>query len=92
VPTGAEPWHVLSVLLALLELARLGECLLRQPIPFGPVEINAAERPSWMAATMIGDAPAPTDERPTVPTPDMETPTVLMPHFDPPHDTAGAAA
>jgi segregation and condensation protein A len=35
----AEPWEVLSVLLALLEMARLGECALRQPVPFADVEI-----------------------------------------------------
>lgn len=39
VRTSAEPWEILSVLLAVLELARLGECVLRQPIPFGAVEI-----------------------------------------------------
>ena len=46
VPARAEAWQVLSVLLALLELARLGECLLRQPSPFGPVEIRPADRAS----------------------------------------------
>jgi len=35
----AEPWEILSVLLAVLELARLGECVLRQSLPFGAVEI-----------------------------------------------------
>jgi segregation and condensation protein A len=35
----AEPWEILSVLLAVLELARLGECVLRQPLAFGAVEI-----------------------------------------------------
>jgi segregation and condensation protein A len=35
----AEPWQVLSTLLALLELARRGECTLRQVVPFAPVEI-----------------------------------------------------
>lgn len=39
VTEDAEPWEVLSVLLALLELARLGECALRQPAPFADVEI-----------------------------------------------------
>ncbi|HWZ59141.1 MAG TPA: segregation/condensation protein A [Gemmatimonadaceae bacterium] len=34
-----EPWQVLSLLLALLELARLGECALRQSVPFADVEI-----------------------------------------------------
>ena len=36
----AEPWQVLSALLALLELARRGELKLRQPRPFGSVEIT----------------------------------------------------
>lgn len=40
VSAEAEPWRALSVLLALLELARLGECLIRQPAPFGNVEIS----------------------------------------------------
>jgi segregation and condensation protein A len=36
----AEPWQVLSVLLALLEMAKLGEVRLEQPQPFAPVEIT----------------------------------------------------
>jgi segregation and condensation protein A len=36
----AEPWQVLSALLALLELARRGELKLRQPRPFASVEIT----------------------------------------------------
>jgi segregation and condensation protein A len=36
---GAEPWEVLSTLLALLELAKLGECRLEQPAPFAALEI-----------------------------------------------------
>jgi segregation and condensation protein A len=39
VAVGAEPWRALSVLLALLELARLGECVIRQLAPFADVEI-----------------------------------------------------
>jgi segregation and condensation protein A len=39
VGTATEPWQLLSVLLALLELARLGECALRQSAPFADVEI-----------------------------------------------------
>lgn len=35
----AEPWEVLSALLALLELARLGELKLVQPQPFASVEL-----------------------------------------------------
>ena len=37
----AEPWQVLSALLALLELAKLGECKLSQPKPFASVEITS---------------------------------------------------
>jgi segregation and condensation protein A len=40
VPPGAEPWEVLSGLLALLELARRGELRLAQPRPFASVEIR----------------------------------------------------
>ena len=35
----AEPWEVLSVLLALLEMAKLGELRVAQPAPFADVEI-----------------------------------------------------
>ncbi|MFI5310283.1 MAG: segregation and condensation protein A [Gemmatimonadales bacterium] len=38
--TGAEPWEVLSTLLALLELARRSELRLAQPRPFADVEIR----------------------------------------------------
>ena len=40
VRAGAEPWEVLSALLALLELARSGELRLRQARPFASVEIE----------------------------------------------------
>ena len=40
VALDAEPWQVLSVLLALLEMAKLGECKLAQPKPFADVEIS----------------------------------------------------
>jgi segregation and condensation protein A len=40
VARGAEPWQVLSTLLGLLELAKLGECHVRQPKPFANVEIT----------------------------------------------------
>jgi segregation and condensation protein A len=40
VARDAEPWQVLSVLLALLELARRGELKLYQTRPFGPVEFS----------------------------------------------------
>jgi segregation and condensation protein A len=40
VPYGAEPWHVLSTLLGLLEMAKLGECRVQQPRPFANVEIT----------------------------------------------------
>ena len=36
----AEPWEVLSVLLALLEMAKLGELRVAQPAPFADVEIT----------------------------------------------------
>jgi segregation and condensation protein A len=39
VPPNAEPWQVLSVLLALLELAKLGELRLKQRRAFAPVDI-----------------------------------------------------
>jgi segregation and condensation protein A len=40
VQQGAEPWQVLSVLLGLLEMAKLGECRVQQPRPFANVEIT----------------------------------------------------
>jgi segregation and condensation protein A len=40
VARDAEPWQILSVLLALLEMAKLGELRLRQPTPFENVEIT----------------------------------------------------
>ena len=40
VATGAEPWQVLSTLLGLLELAKLGELRVAQPRPFANVEIT----------------------------------------------------
>ena len=39
-PKNAEPWEVLSVLLALLELAKRGELTLAQPRPFAAFEIT----------------------------------------------------
>jgi len=39
VARGAEPWQVLSTLLGLLEMAKLGECKVLQPRPFANVEI-----------------------------------------------------
>ena len=39
VRADAEPWQILSVLLALLEMAKLGELKLQQPRPFAMVEI-----------------------------------------------------
>ncbi len=41
VEKGAEPWQVLSTLLALLELAKLGELRLAQPRPFASLEITS---------------------------------------------------
>jgi len=40
VARDAEPWQILSMLLALLELAKLGELRLAQPRPFSSVEIE----------------------------------------------------
>jgi segregation and condensation protein A len=40
VRVDAEPWEVLSALLALLELARRNELSLAQPEPFADVEIS----------------------------------------------------
>jgi len=37
---GAEPWQILSTLLGVLELAKLGECRVAQPRPFANVEIS----------------------------------------------------
>lgn len=39
-----EPWQVLSMLLGLLELAKVGELRVQQPRPFGNVEITPAAR------------------------------------------------
>jgi segregation and condensation protein A len=41
IATEAEPWQVLSILLALLELAKAGELRIAQRRPFGPVEITS---------------------------------------------------
>ena len=40
VQRSAEPWLVLSTLLGLLEMAKLGECRVQQPRPFANVEIT----------------------------------------------------
>ena len=40
VERGAEPWQVLSTLLGLLEMAKLGELRVAQPRPFANVEIS----------------------------------------------------
>jgi segregation and condensation protein A len=42
--TAHEPWQVLSLLLGLLELAKVGELRVEQPRPFGNVEITPAAR------------------------------------------------
>lgn len=39
-PGDAEPWQVLSILLALLELAKRGELRIAQPRPFASVEFS----------------------------------------------------
>jgi segregation and condensation protein A len=36
----AEPWQILSTLLGLLELAKVGELRVSQPKPFANVEIS----------------------------------------------------
>jgi segregation and condensation protein A len=41
ISTDAEPWQVLSTLLALLELAKRGELRLAQQRPFASVEISS---------------------------------------------------
>jgi segregation and condensation protein A len=41
ITADAEPWQVLSVLLALLELAKAGELRIAQPRPFASVEITS---------------------------------------------------
>ena len=38
--SDAEPWQVLSVLLGILELAKMGELRVTQPRPFAAVEIR----------------------------------------------------
>ena len=45
----AEPWQVLSVLLALLEMAKLGELRVAQATPFGTVEIERRDAVSEAA-------------------------------------------
>jgi segregation and condensation protein A len=40
VERGAEPWQILSTLLGILELAKLGELRVMQPKPFANVEIS----------------------------------------------------
>ncbi len=40
IETGSEPWQILSTLLGLLELAKLGELRVAQPRPFANVEIS----------------------------------------------------
>jgi hypothetical protein len=45
-----------------------------------------------MTAAMIADAVIASDDSLAEPTPATETPAVHLTHFDPPHDTAGAAA
>ena len=53
---AAEPWEVLSALLALLELARRGELRLLQPRPFASVEITR-ETPAPDADPTTREAP-----------------------------------
>jgi segregation and condensation protein A len=48
VQRDAEPWQILSTLLGLLEMAKLGECRVQQLSPFANVEITS-ESPSEAA-------------------------------------------
>jgi segregation and condensation protein A len=73
----AEPWEILSVLLAVLELARLGECVLRQPLAFGAVEIVGLEAGP---GTLDGDSES------------AAAPVLSSLDPAPAYDTAGAAA
>ncbi len=41
VKRDAEPWQILSTLLGLLEMAKMGECTVLQPRPFANVEITS---------------------------------------------------
>jgi segregation and condensation protein A len=73
----AEPWEILSVLLAVLELARLGECVLRQTLAFGAVEIIGLEAGP---GTLDGDSES------------AAAPVLSSLDPAPAYDTAGAAA
>jgi segregation and condensation protein A len=44
IASAREPWQVLSMLLGLLELAKVGELRVQQPRPFGNIEITPAAR------------------------------------------------
>jgi segregation and condensation protein A len=88
----AEVWQVLSVLLALLELARLGECDLRQPSPFTGIEITALDRAVAVPRDSITAVAIDADPSAFVESssrPQLTQPSTPAP---PPHDTAGAAA
>ena len=50
IATTREPWQVLSMLLGLLELAKVGELRVQQPRPFGNVEITS------VTPTVVRDA------------------------------------
>lgn len=52
VAPDAESWQILSVLLAVLELARLSECTVVQDAPFALVRVLRARRP---AAAVVAD-------------------------------------
>jgi segregation and condensation protein A len=56
IAASREPWQVLSMLLGLLELAKLGELRVEQPRPFGNVEItSAAPAPVPVPAPVVRD-------------------------------------
>jgi segregation and condensation protein A len=59
---ASEPWEVLSLLLAVLELARLGECAIYQTAPFAPLELTRGSvLREDRARDIPGDASVPAD-------------------------------
>ncbi len=63
VSDDAEAWQALSLLFAVLELARLAECAIEQAAPFGPVEILRGRVPPGVAA--VADAEVAAGTAPT---------------------------
>ena len=86
----AEVWQVLSVLLALLELARLGECSLRQLSTFAGIEITASER---VISAQDSSNDVVIEAGPSMDLSSHATPAPPLPQpATPAHDTAGSAA